>query len=282
MTRAGDRWPRVSFIVLSFNSAAVIERCVRSLVAQMPRPLRDEIHVVDNGSTDGSRQVLRSLQAEFSDVLHVRALERNHGTTVSRNMALRAARGAYVAIVDADVYVPPGTVDGLIRDLDANQDVGLIAPRLVYPTGRRQLSTDRFPTLFRKIHRFFALKAIESRMRQEPERPGIADVDYAISAFWLMRREVVEAVGLLDERIFYSPEDVDYCVRVWKAGYRVAYDSLLTAVHDAQEISRGLMLRPAALSHMKGLLYLYAKHRFILSGRTLRRPDAPLRAECRA
>jgi GT2 family glycosyltransferase len=88
------------------------------------------------------------------------------------------------------------------------------------------------------------------------------EVDYAISAFWLMRREVFEKVGPLDERIFYSPEDVDYCLRVWQAGFGVRYEPAVHAVHDAQEISRGFKMAGFTLRHAKGLAYLFLKHRY--------------------
>jgi len=258
---------RVSFVVLSCNSARVIGRCVRSLVAQSPGGDGDEIWVVDNGSTDGSPDLLRALQSEFPDIVKAIFLDNNRGTTVSRNLALRRVKGEYVAIVDSDVYVPAGTVDALIAHLGADDRTGLIAPRLIYSNGQLQLSADEFPTVLRKAQRFVALKSMERRMNLMAPPTGIQPVDYVISAFWLMRRDVVNEIGPLDERIFYSPEDVDYCVRVWKAGYRVVYDATVHAVHDAQEISRGV--RPLTLSHIKGLAYLFVKHRFMLSRRRL-------------
>jgi GT2 family glycosyltransferase len=267
-SRERDR-PHVSFVVLSRNSARVIDRCVRSLVAQSPGGHGDEIWVVDNGSTDGSPDVLRALQSEFPDILNVLLLDKNYGTTVSRNLALRRVKGEYVAIVDSDVYAPAGTVHALIAHLGADDRTGLIAPRLIYSNGQLQLSADEFPTVMRKARRFVALKTMERRMNLMAPPTGIQPVDYVISAFWLMRRDVMNEIGPLDERIFYSPEDVDYCVRVWKAGYRVAYDTTVHAVHDAQEVSRGFPFRSMALSHMKGLIYLFVKHRFMLSRRRL-------------
>lgn len=252
---------RVSFVVLSFNSARVIGRCVRSLIAQADASGQDEIWVVDNGSTDGSAERLRALQESFPDFVRPLYLPRNFGTTVSRNQALRRAQGTYIAVIDSDVYVPPGTVARLVADLEDHPGAGLIAPRLVFPDGRLQFSVDRFPTPMHKARRYFALRAMERRRNDRPGPCDVNEVDYAISAFWLMRRSVLEQVGLLDERIFYAPEDVDYCLRVWKAGYAVLYDAAVHAVHDAQEISRGVPWRRATFSHAAGLFYLFTKHR---------------------
>jgi GT2 family glycosyltransferase len=255
---------RLSWIVLSWNSARYIEACIRSLIRDGAGQ-RDEIWVVDNGSADGTVDVLKRLSLEFPEVLNVLYLSENRGTTVSRNLALVRTRGAYVAIVDSDVTVPPGTVASLLATLHADPKCGLVAPRLVFPSGRAQLSTDVFPTLQRKLQRLIALKRMEKKSEGRPVPAVPIPVDYAISAFWLLRREVIDVAGLLDERIFYAPEDVDYCIRVWRSGFKVVYDPRVCCIHDAQEISRRSWLSWAALSHAKGLAYLFWKHRYAWS-----------------
>jgi GT2 family glycosyltransferase len=266
-----ERGARVSAVVLSYNSARYIESCVRAIAAQQAPDEPDELWVVENGSTDGSVEILRGLEPEFAGFLRVIYMDRNTGTTASRNRALQEARGRYVAIVDSDVTVPPGAFTRLIECLDRTPGCGLVAPKLVYPSGRYQLSTDQFPTLARKIRRFLGLKAMERSAEAAGPPTEPCFVDYAISAFWLLPREVVEKVGPLDERIFYSPEDVDYCLRIWNAGRSILYDPTVTAVHDAQEISRGFRLRRATFSHAFGLLYLFLKHRYAFGLRRLYR-----------
>jgi GT2 family glycosyltransferase len=138
---------------------------------------------------------------------------------------------------------------------------------------------DRFPTLPHKARRFFALRAMERRVNREPPPGGVREVDYAISAFWLFRRDLIDRVGVLDERIFYAPEDVDYCLRLWKSGYSVLYDATVHAVHDAQEISRGAPLKKIALRHIAGLLYLFRKHGYVMSRRRVYRAIARARTD---
>ena len=259
----------VSYVVLSFNSAKYIEKCVRSLMAARADGSEDEVWVVDNGSIDDTPRILQGLESEFRNLRVVR-LPRNQGTTVSRNIALRQASGRFIAVVDSDVEVPAGAVDTLLRTLEQNSSCGIVAPRLEFPDGRLQLSTDVFPTAQHKLRRFVMLRRMEQQL--EPEvTSGPRPVDCAISAFWLLPRHVLADVGLLDERIFYSPEDIDYCVRVWLAGYTILYDPRVRAVHDAQEISRTWVPRRAAFSHAAGLLYLFWKHRYFLGRRSLYR-----------
>ena len=220
-----------------------------------------EILAVDNGSRDGSTEVLRSYEADTHGIVRPFFLSDNFGTTVSRNVALREARGRWICIMDSDVEVQPGTVQVLVAALGEASSIGLVAPKILYPSGTWQKSTDRFPTVGHKLNRLLRLKEIEKR---ESERAlgdtKSRDVDYAISAFWIFRRKILETVGLLDEKIFYAPEDVDYCIRVWRAGYRVVYVPSVHVVHHAQEISRGWTLSPAKISHLKGLVYLFTKH----------------------
>jgi GT2 family glycosyltransferase len=93
--------------------------------------------------------------------------------------------------------------------------------------------------------------------------------DYAISACWFMPREVFEHVGFFDEHIFYAPEDVDFCIRLKKAGYTIAYCPSVKVLHHCQRVS--YKNRSLALSHMRGLLYLFKKHRYIVSRERLRK-----------
>lgn len=256
--------PRVSFVILSHNSARFLRRCLDSLLGD---PL-DDVWIVDNGSADESRSILEAYKGQHGERVHLLFLPENVGTTVSRNLALRQCRGSYVGIVDSDVVMPSGAVEAMLRWFDAAPRCGIVAPRLSWADGRYQLSTDVFPTVPRKVHRLLRLKALERTAAAAiPSSPRT--VDYAISACWLIPRRVVEVVGLLDENIFYAPEDADYCVRVWQAGFQVIYDPRIDVLHDAREISR--RLGRAAWLHAKGLIYFFRKHRCTLSASRIRR-----------
>lgn len=260
----------VSAVVLSFNSRRYIEKCVRSLQqCSEATGLSIEILVIENGSVDGSVEILKSLEQEIGAALQVTYLPENTGTTRSRNLALRKARGQAILVLDSDAYMNPEALQALLAYQQAHPQAGLVAPRLIYPSGKFQLSVDVFPTVGRKFERLVALRKLEAR--EPPAHAGA--VDYAISACWLLSREAVERTGLLDERIFYSPEDVDYCIRIWLAGFEVHYLPEVSVVHDAQEISRpkGLGFNSFTLRHAKGLAYLFFKHRYGLSLRGLHR-----------
>lgn len=261
----------LSCILLTWNSGAYVGPCLGSLVRDLEASgRRYEVLVVDNGSTDGTLGVLAELQRQAP--ITVVPLGHNTGTTFSRNIALRMARGRHLAILDSDIEIAePGTMARLLARLKAEPDWGILAPQLRFPSGRYQKTVDVFPTVTHKARRFLHLRAMEDAEAAAGPGGEPRPVDYAVSAFWVMPRAVVDRVGLLDERIFYAPEDVDYCLRVWLAGYRVVYWPEVTAVHHAQEISRRALFSRSMREHLKGLAYFWWKHGFLFSADSLYR-----------
>jgi GT2 family glycosyltransferase len=256
---------KISFIILSWNSERYLTQCIASITHALERTgFSYEILILDNGSSDRSRPLLEELAAQFPNQVKPRFESRNLGTTRSRNLLFSVAQGELLCVLDSDVEFAPGVISRLLPHL-ASGEVGIVVPRVVYPSGRWQKSFDRFPTLFDKIVRFFRLRAMErSEGASIDEQTAPFPVDYAISAFWLMPRRLLSVVGPLDERIFYAPEDVDFCLRVWQAGYRIVYVPEVSVVHHTQEISRGFKLNRAKLSHIKGLAYYFLKHRYVM------------------
>ena len=257
---------KISFVILTWNSADHINNCIESIIYNLGKDeIEYEIIVVDNGSTDSTLDWLKKFSKIYSSFFYFIPMGHNAGTTYSRNVALKRARGEYIAIVDSDIILTSNIFPHLIHFLKNNPIVGLISPKLFYKDGRYQKSTDNFPTFFSKLSRYFFLKSMETSEQTNQVLSEPCCVDYAISAFWLLPAHVIHKVGLLDENIFYAPEDVDYCLRVWKSGFAVVHYPALTAIHDAREISRGFRLNLAFFSHLKGLFYFFAKHRYLFA-----------------
>lgn len=259
-----------SFIILTFNSERYISQCLQSLNETADAINRAiEVFIVDNGSADQTRTIIERHIFNPLITFHFIKYADNTGTTFSRNQGLKKAVGNYIVVMDSDAYMNPETLLGMTNYLNEHPQCGMAVPLLTYPDGRFQLSTDQFPTFVRKVQRYFYLKEIEkAAVEENTDR----DVDYAISACWVMPKSVVDTVGLLDEKIFYAPEDVDYCIRIWLQGFSIRYLPQYKMVHDAQEISRanGFKINLFTLSHIKGLAYLYFKHRFLFSGKKFR------------
>lgn len=269
---------KVSVIILAWNSARKIEACLASLPAGLT--VSHEVIVVDNGSRDRTVAVLRNRYPQ----VRIIANRKNRGVAPARNQGIRYAQGEYILILDDDTIVHPGALDRLVQLLDARPEVGLCGPKLVDAEGQLCLSCRLFPTLLDKLGRRFP-SALTHRAARRAEladwaHDTLRPVDYVIGACQLIRRRALDEVGLLDERIFYGPEDVDLCLRMRQAGWQVVYQPAAVVTHAEQRIARSAFSR-IGWKHLRGLAYYFWKHRYIVSRRALyaRFPNAPRQSD---
>lgn len=260
----------ISVVVLSYNCSVHIERCLLALLNTFNELESDyHIHVVDNGSKDNSKAVINYFVEQNKKNITLHSLTHNTGTTYSRNLALKKIKSDYILIIDSDVEVNPFAISTLLSHLAQDQLCALVAPRISYRDGSFQLSCDKFPTLQQKAKRFLFLKHIEKYDKHLSHVSEPVEVDYAISACWLLRFSAFKEIGLFDENLFYAPEDVEYCIRVWQAGFTIKYIPTVPIIHEAQELSRSLIPGLFHFQHFKGLLYVMRKHRYFWSLKSL-------------
>jgi len=266
----------ISFVSLTWNSEAYVRRCMDSVIAQCAaEDLRCEFTVVDNGSRDRSAEIVREYGSTHGDAVRLIALDRNRGTTYPRNLALRAVKGPVVCILDSDTEYLSGSFRRVIDLLGAHACLGIVAPRLLLPDGSVQHSVKRVPTLLDKLRKVPRILTGRTATRDDFYTTFPFDrctlVETAISACWFLRASLIAEIGLLDEGIFYSPEDLDYSARVRAAGKQILYNPELTLLHHTQQISHRRPLSVTSLSHLKGLLRFHRRH----GGWFVRRPGGP-------
>jgi GT2 family glycosyltransferase len=226
--------------------------------------------VVDNGSTDGTVETLQVLSSQNERVkLHL--LDYNVGTTVSRNLALRevSPQANYVCILDSDTVVNRDAFYKMICVLEGDSSIGVVGPTMANSAGDEQLSGRCLPTLAIKLGKAihfggFAERAARSEMPSTPVVDGLQDVGYLLSACWLMPVSTREMVGDFDEKIYYAPEDVDWCLRCHKVGLRVVRCFNSSIIHEYQRLSHKKILSKTNVEHIKGLLHYFIKHRYLL------------------
>ena len=222
----------ISAIILTWNSERYIENCINSLFIDVNKSREDvEVFIMDGGSRDRTLEILEQLEKRHPNINSIK-LGRNLGTTVSRNIGIRQSSGEYVFILNSDTEVQPDTIRTLTETIRERERVGIAAPRLFYSDGSVQPSCKRFPTAKIKLYKFLPFeKTRELAEKDELYDPKvyskefnqIIEVDHCISAAWMVSREAINGVGLLDENIFYAPEDVDYCLQMWLKGWKVVY-----------------------------------------------------------
>lgn len=256
----GDGGMLLSFIILTRNSDKYISACIASIHNSVPPEINKEILIVDNGSADRTLEILKT-----HDNIRLFELPRNFGTTYSRNLALRCCSGAYIVIMDSDIEIKRIDWVAILKQFIGT--IGLLAPRLNYADGVRQHSVKRFPTFHQRLKKlkkiFLGISILDTELYENIEDTIFPDT--AISAFWILPKHVVDKVGLFDENIFYSPEDVDYCVRLWKSGYAIRYYQDTNIVHHTQRIAHKRPISFISLTFLINFIYYFAKHRYFFN-----------------
>lgn len=273
----GDRsMRRIAFVVLTWNSEKCIERCLRSIYRLDASQLSGEIFVVDNHSSDQTAAVIQQTKAQWEAqsgfFCTLISMDKNYGTTKSRNLAIRQALDkrcySFICILDSDTEVSTEAILTLIEASASNPECSICGPRMHDDQGVYQHSGRNIPTLTEKLLKvlpFRRCQALGTSMETSlpEEGTGCVRVGYLLSACWMMRSEIFERVGLLDEKIFYAPEDVEFCVRCLKAGYVNLYCYDADIVHEWQRLSRKKLLSKHNAEHIQGLIYMFAKHKFL-------------------
>lgn len=211
--------PDVSVVVVSFNTCRVLEACLRSLAASSG--VRFEVFVVDNASSDGSADMV---EREFPGVTVLRNGE-NRGFAAANNLAIQRARGRYVLLLNPDTLVGTETVATLVRFLDAHPDVGVTGPKVLNADGSLQSCGYWYPTLLREIRLSRRVNRIVRRVlgdeRPDPDPTRPTPVDWVDGCCLMIRREVIDRIGLLDEQYFLYAEELDWCRSARKAGWHI-------------------------------------------------------------
>ncbi|MBC7225671.1 MAG: glycosyltransferase family 2 protein [Thermoflexales bacterium] len=242
--------PDLSVLIVNWNVRDLLRRCLHSVLASQPA-CSLEVIVVDNGSTDGSAEMVR---AEFPQV-HLIANADNRGFTAANNQGLAVARGRYVLLLNPDTEVVGDALERMVAFADAHPDVGVVGPQLLNPDGTVQSSRRRFPTLTTALFESTWLQPYAPRRLLTHyyilDRPDdeIQDVDWVTGAALMARREAVEQVGPLDEGFFMYSEELDWCRRFREAGWRVVYLPTARVIHHEGKSSEQVL--PARHVHFQ-------------------------------
>ena len=252
----------MSVAVVNYETPELLARCLASLAASREAD-RLEVFVVYNASQRFDADAAR---AAFPGATVIRN-DRNLGFAVASNQALRLARGRYLLLLNPDTEVEPDTVPVMRDYMDAHPDVGCATCRVELPDGSLDLACRRlFPTPERSFYRLTLLSRLFPRSRRFgqynltylDERQE-AEIDTPCGAFMLVRAEVRDAVGLLDERYFMYGEDMDWAYRIKEAGWRVMYVPA-TRVHHAKRASSAKHRRRTIRHFYDAMRLFYCDH----------------------
>ena len=221
--------PAISAVIVSYNTRELLLQCLESLRVFSGAL---ETIVVDNDSADGSASAVRERRPDVRLI----ASPQNLGFSKANNLGLQAATAPYLLVLNSDAAVRAGTLETLAEILDTRPDVGLVGPRTVGADGRCQVSfgpdltpwnewRQRKLVLAVKRRDAAALRRLEAMAAAEHEPAWIS------GSCFLARRDLLLRLGGFDEGFFLYEEDVDLCVRVRKAGFRVLFTPRAEIVH---------------------------------------------------
>ncbi len=211
----------LSIIIINYKSAHHVLNCVESIYRQTHK-YSFEIIVVDNDSKDGSEEQIRS---EYPDLIWLQT-GYNAGFARANNAGIRIAKGEYILLLNADTIVLEGALDKTI-ELFKNSDAIGCGVQLLNPDGSHQISGAHsvkgglnfllpLPYLGRLV-RYLGYKA-KARVPSVQSVAGKVEVDWIVGAFILVKKEVVEKAGLMDEDFFMYAEEIEWCSRLRKWG----------------------------------------------------------------
>lgn len=265
--------PDISFVIVSWNVRDLLRRALESIVKEAAG-VEIEIIVVDNASTDGTVEMAR---AGFP-AARVIANTENAGFTRGNNQALEFAQGRYLFLLNPDAELSPGALRAMVDYMDApeNARVGIVGPQLRYGDGSLQSSRRRFPTFTTallestKLQQWFPRNRVLRRFYvQDTRDDAVQDVDWVVGAAMFVRRAVYEQIGGLDERFFMYSEELDWCFRAKKEGWRVVYFPRASVLHYEGKSSGQVLAQRDIYFHSSKVRY-FKKHFGVLRGELLR------------
>jgi GT2 family glycosyltransferase len=245
----------LSIVLVNWNALEVTANAVTSIV-EMTRDITYEVFVVDNGTTKDLS--VTELPRRFPQ-LHFIANRDNRGFSRANNQAIRKSTGRYILVLNNDTIQIENALGEAVRYMDAHPDVGALGiTHLNDDAGRTiQPSFFNFPRPWDDV---LGLLGVPSRHAAPVEvSPSEKDVDWVVGSFLLMRRACYEDVGELDERFFIFDEDIDWCFRAWRAGWRVRYWPGAEMVHLGSA-SRPFMKDKTFVHFRSHLSYLKKNH----------------------
>lgn len=225
-----DEHPDVTVVVVNYNTAHLLDRMFAALEAGRG-VLRLQLIVVDNASRDGSADLLRT---KFPNAELIEN-QVNVGFGRANNQALSRARGRYVLLLNTDAFVSADTLPKTVDFMDTHPRCGVLGVKLIGHDGTLQPCCRYFPTPWNiflgstGLQRFFPRTRLVDDMSWD--HASMRECDWVPGCYYLVRRDVIERVGLFDPRYFLYYEEVDHCRAVRQAGWSVTYYPFTPVVH---------------------------------------------------
>ncbi|MDO8658574.1 MAG: glycosyltransferase family 2 protein [Candidatus Levybacteria bacterium] len=226
----------LSIIIISYNTKNILLDCVGSIKGSIYGvKLNIEIIIVDNFSTDGSAEALRR---EYPDVILIQNKE-NVGFSKANNIGIKKAKGRYILFLNSDTIVYKKTLETMVEFMDKNEAAGAATCKVIMPDGKLDDASHRgFPTPINSLFYFSGLSKLFPKSKRFAgynlsymDLNATHEIDACAGAFMIVRRQAGEKIGWWDEDFFWYGDDLDFCYRLKKAGYKIYYVQEVKILH---------------------------------------------------
>src|SRR5258708_3505921 len=248
---------KVGIVILNYNTKDLLRVCLESVFKYFPN--NAQIYVVDNNSSDGSVNMLKN---DFPKI-HLIENEANLGFSAGNNRALREIKADYYLLLNSDTKVVDDAIEKLVKFADQN-NLGIASCKLINPDltvqpnfGDLPFGLPLFVWLFGiddLVSQFLSLPSFHQNITSDSEQK----VGWVSGAAMLIKHKVLDKVGPLDEKIFMYSEDVEFCTRAKRAGFKIGWTSQTSIIHLGGGSSKNPSLTQR-LGEFRGLLYIYKK-----------------------
>jgi hypothetical protein len=253
----------IDVVIVNFNSKGFLKKCVQSVLAST---VPVEVFVVDNGSEDKSLSILKDTMG-CEPRLHLIENKENMGFAKANNAALPMTKGEYILFLNPDCVITPNTIEAMMEVMDSHPDAGMAGCLIRNPDGSEQAGSRRFiPTPWRsmlrvlKLSKFFRnhprFGIINLAGQPMPDRP--VPMEAISGAFMFVRRKAIEQVGPMDEEYFLHCEDLDWCMRFCKYGWKILFVPHVEITHTKGVCCINRQMQVEWHKH-KGMIRFYRK-----------------------
>lgn len=257
---------KLSILITNHETPELLALCLKSIKNTL-KNIDYEIIVLDSESNEKTKEIL------WFEIKLI-SFKKNLGYSKIVNTGLKQAKGEYVLILNADIVVLDNAISELLKFIQENPEIGILAPQLLDFTGNIQISCFSKPTMSAILARRTPFKktkqgrlALNKFLINDWDRKSTKSVDWVQGSAMMIRKETVDKIGLLDERFFMYFEDADWCKRFWEVGYKVVYYPKAQMAHYYHRSSKkwgsilDIVLNRYTRTHILSAIKYFLKYR---------------------
>lgn len=248
---------KLSIIILAYNSSKDIEGCIESIFSYYSKEIESgefELVVTDNASADNTVDIVSDLKKRHKKI-HFFKNEENFGFAKGLNLASKNANGEFLLYLNPDTKVINSNISSMIELANSDKKIGVIGGQIVSSNGKKELSAGRFYNL---KNLFFLVMGLENFFKVRFSPKNSQSVDFVSGGFMMVKKDLFFHLKGFDDNFFMYVEDIEFCYRVKKNGYKVMFCPFAKIIHEQHGSSNRSF---AIINIYKGMLYFYKKHK---------------------